>query len=63
MDPYRKSQAVTALTLRDYFAAAVLQGIFAGALSRDHVVFQVGDCDDIARRCYQMADAMSRARC
>lgn len=43
------------MTLRDYFAAAAMQG----AVSRDS---WSGENDDIARAAYVMADAMMRAR-
>jgi hypothetical protein len=45
----------TGMTLRDYFAAAALQGNIA----HPEVV---GDRDDIARDAYKYADAMLKAR-
>lgn len=48
------------MTLRDYFAGCVLTGFSADpSLSGYHGP----SCEEIAERCYQMADAMlSRAR-
>jgi len=43
------------MTLRDYFAAKAMQGLLAGTLKSS-------DLSLIARDCYQMADAMLRAR-
>jgi hypothetical protein len=54
------------MTLRDYFAAKAMQGIYA---CPDHVTEPDGSCgpdpltdSDIARLAYQMADAMLKAR-
>jgi hypothetical protein len=41
------------MTLRDYFAAAALPQVD----QRSH-----GNPDDVARECYQLADAMLKAR-
>ena len=41
------------ITLRDYFAAAALPEVD----KRSH-----GTTDDVARECYQLADAMLKAR-
>ena len=43
----------TGMTMRDYFAAKAMQGMYA------RVNWQ---CDDVARRAYEMADAMMEAR-
>ena len=43
------------MTLRDYFAAKAMQGLLAGTLKSS-------DLSLIARDCYQMADAMLKAR-
>ena len=45
----------TGMTLRDYFAAKAMQGLLAGTLKSS-------DLSLIARDCYQMADAMLKAR-
>ena len=45
----------TGMTLRDYFAAKAVQGLLAGTLKSL-------DLSLIARDCYQMADAMLKAR-
>ena len=47
------------MSLRDYFAASVAQGIFAGRpLSRGYAEYG----DDAAKFCYKFADAMLEAR-
>lgn len=48
-------QGEPGMTLRDYFAAAALQGLMAGSLNTD-------DCDAIAKDCYLLADAMIQER-
>lgn len=48
-------------TLRDFFAAAALQGI----LSNDSVHYQIQNdyiLDDAAKRAYEFADSMLKAR-
>ena len=46
------------MTLRDYFAAAALQGLLAHVIG----VANARDEHDYAKRCYQYADAMLKAR-
>jgi hypothetical protein len=48
------------MTLRDYFAAAALQGILAGPCSRDGV--PVSEWSDVPHQAYRLADAMLKAR-
>jgi len=51
------------MTLRDYFAARVLQGVMSSV--EMGIVFSKGDkppSDEIAESCYAMADAMMKAR-
>lgn len=45
---------VTGMTLRDYFAAKVLQGLLASGLDQPKFEF--------ARKSYEMADTMLKAR-
>lgn len=53
-------------TLRDNFAAAALQGVFAGTQHLDDTgalfSFSVDWYNDVASHCYVMADAMVEAR-
>lgn len=46
------------MTLRDYFAAAALQGLLAHVIG----VTNAKNEHDYAKRCYQYADAMIEAR-
>ncbi len=57
-EKYRESMLpVGGMTLRDYFAAKALQGRLAGCMNQD------GDSSDMeAVICYQIADAMLKAR-
>jgi hypothetical protein len=48
------------MTLRDYFAAATLQGILAGSGDEEGLVQY--NADALARQVYFMADAMLKAR-
>jgi len=51
------------MTLRDYFAAKVLQGVMSSL--EMGIVFSKGDkppSDEIVESCYAMADAMMKAR-
>jgi len=51
------------MTLRDYFAGKVLQGIMSSVDMG--IIFSKGDkppSDEIAESCYAMADAMMKAR-
>ena len=50
----------TGMTLRDYFAAKAMQGTLAASGNQDGFV----DFDDgvVAESCYQLADAMLKAR-
>lgn len=45
------------MTLRDFFAAKAMQGYFASPVAPHRV-----DADDVAKYCYEMADAMLKAR-
>ena len=54
---------VYGMTLRDYFAAKVLQGVMSSV--EMGIVFSKGDkppSDEIAESCYAMADAMMKTR-
>jgi hypothetical protein len=58
-----KTVSIEKITLRDYFAAKVLQGVMSSV--EMGVVFSKGDkppSDEIAESCYAMADAMIEAR-
>jgi len=46
------------MTLRDYFAAKVMQGLLAGLLAYGHDIMW----DEIAEDAYRQADAMLKAR-
>lgn len=51
---------IRGMSLRDYFAAKVLEGMFAGAgrtFQRAYPTF-----DDVAKHCFEQADAMLKAR-
>jgi len=53
----------TGMTLRDYFAAKVLQGVMSSV--EMGIVFSKGDkppSDEIAESAYAMADVMMKAR-
>jgi len=53
----------TGMTLRDYFAAAALQGWLASYPERDTPHPALNECEnDVARLSYKMADAMLAAR-
>ena len=47
----------TGMTLRDYFAAAALNGFIASVQPG-----QIWSCEEIAVTCYRMADAMIKAK-
>jgi hypothetical protein len=47
------------MTLRDYFAAKAMQGLFASDTCDWN---QEGECEERARTAYEMADAMLKAR-
>jgi hypothetical protein len=47
----------TGITIRDYFAAAALQGVFAHGMATG-----VSSGDEVADVCYAAADAMLKAR-
>jgi hypothetical protein len=51
----KDDSAAYGMELRDYFAAAALQGMLSH--SQDYA-----RCTDIARVCYQLADAMLKER-
>jgi hypothetical protein len=51
---YKQMMAVGGMTLRDYFAAKVLQGLLASGLDQPKFEF--------ARKSYEMADEMLKAR-
>lgn len=61
-DVYEVSGCYEGMTLRDYFAAKAVVGMFYPAvvacLEHDHDL----DCDKIAEFCYKMADAMIEER-
>jgi hypothetical protein len=48
------------MTLRDYFAAAAMQGIFASNTEHDHADEHIFDA--VAEAAYKQADAMLKAR-
>ena len=51
------------MTLRDYFAGKVLQGVMSSV--EMGIIFSKGDkppSDEIVESCYAMADAMMKAR-
>jgi hypothetical protein len=50
-----EAPATNGATMRDYFAAAALTGSLAQG-------FRGRMCEEIATKCYDMADAMLRAR-
>jgi hypothetical protein len=50
----------TGLSIRDYFAARVLVGMFAADTNESYV--PLAKYDDRAKLCYRMADAMLKAR-
>ncbi len=58
--PATKDPAFFGMTMRDYFAAKVLQGILAGSGDRDGFVEY--DAEALAEQCYQTADFMLKAR-
>ena len=51
---------VTGMTLRDYFAAKAMQGIFASNTEHDHADEHIFDA--VAEAAYLQADAMMKAR-
>ena len=51
---------VTGMTLRDYFAAKAMQGIFASNAKHDHKDEHIFDA--VAEAAYKQADAMMKAR-
>lgn len=53
-----RAEAVGGMTLRDYFAAKAMQGATTG----DGGLPDSSYCQQIARRAYEMADAMLKAR-
>jgi hypothetical protein len=50
------------MTLRDYFAAKAMVGIYQMVATREHGVSASDPEGDIAKHAYQMADAMLKAR-
>ena len=48
------------MTLRDYFAAKAMQGIFASNTEHDHADEHIFDA--VAEAAYKQADAMMKAR-
>ena len=61
--PINPGEQGRGMTLRDYFAARVLQGVMSSVDMG--IVFSKGDkppSDEIAESCYAMADAMMKAR-
>lgn len=60
LDPWAKAVEVQAgMSLRDYFAAKAMDSLIAGAV-RGHIDY--GNEGDVARRAYEFADAMLKAR-
>jgi hypothetical protein len=62
-DGVRPSGFDNGMTLRDYFAGKVLQGVMSSV--EMGIVFSKGDkppSDEIVESCYAMADAMMKAR-
>ncbi|HEF4739575.1 TPA: hypothetical protein SAO12_005171 [Burkholderia multivorans] len=53
------ARACAGMTLRDYFAAKVLQGTLADS---NVTLEKAGDSDILAKASYRIADAMLRAR-
>jgi len=61
--PHENFLSHRGMTLRDYFASKVLQGVMSSV--EMGIVFSKGDkppSDEIAESCYAMADAMMKAR-
>jgi hypothetical protein len=61
--PINPSEQGRGMTLRDYFAGKVLQGVMSSV--EMGIVFSKGDkppSDEIVESCYAMADAMMKAR-
>ena len=54
-EEYEPALAQGGMTMRDYFAAKAVQGIYANPERK-------GTCVDAAERAYEVADAMIRAR-
>lgn len=50
------------MTLRDYFAAKVMSGIFSSGTTLHIGPSHVTEMDNLATGCYLMADAMLKAR-
>jgi hypothetical protein len=59
LNGYEGRIVATGMTLRDWFAGMALQGYIAGH-SGDNSVFP--ECGFAAKRCYDYADAMLKAR-
>ena len=55
-----KSNGHSGMTLRDYFAAKAMQGIFASNTEHDHADEHIFDA--VAEAAYKQADAMLKAR-
>jgi hypothetical protein len=61
--PTEVTYVAKGMTLRDYFAGKVLQGVMSSV--EMGIVFSKGDkppSDEIAESCYAMADAMMEVR-
>lgn len=54
---YQGHSPCDGMLLRDYFAAKAMQGYFASPVAPHRV-----DTYDVAKYCYEMADAMIKAR-
>lgn len=52
-----RAQAIGGMTLRDYFAAQAITGVFVEAPLPDNLY-----CETAAKRAYELADAMLKAR-
>lgn len=56
------TQAFPGITIRDYFAAAALQGEMAAQSERDGWVNSPDSIRAATEKCYRIADAMVKAR-
>lgn len=50
------------MSLRDYFAAKAMQGVFIGSVMEAFSMDQDIDCDKVAKIAYTMASAMMKSR-
>lgn len=60
---FRRDYSGAGMTIRDYFAAAALQGLLADPITRADDGEKIEDFrNEIAEVCYEYADAMLEAR-